>query len=123
LLVQTNNATFGYTAESEQQFAISRVRAVEHGRSVVHVSTVGVSGFIAPDGSVSGATGLFTAEQGLGSPVLRSERSPSDRLAGLPEIVSSVALVALAGGSLLVGRRVKVVRRVAPTMPTDDDRP
>ena len=43
LLVQTNNATFGYTAESEQQFAISRIRAIEHGRSVVHVSTVGVS--------------------------------------------------------------------------------
>ena len=63
LLVQTNNATFGYTAESEQQFAISRIRAIEHGRSVAHVSTVGVSGFIAPDGSVTGKTGLFTAEQ------------------------------------------------------------
>ena len=42
-MVQTNNATFGYTDESEQQFAISRLRAIEHGRSVVHVSTVGVS--------------------------------------------------------------------------------
>ena len=51
LAVQTNNATFGYTAESEQQFAISRLRAIEHGRSVVHVSTVGVSGFINPDGT------------------------------------------------------------------------
>ena len=54
LVVQTNNATFGHTAESEQQFAISRIRAIEHGRSVVHVSTVGVSGFVAPDGTVSG---------------------------------------------------------------------
>ena len=53
LVVQTNNATFGYTDESEQQFAISRIRAIEHGRSVVHVSTVGVSGFIAPDGTVT----------------------------------------------------------------------
>ena len=44
LVVQTNNATFGYTDESEQQLAISRLRAIEHGRSVVHVSTVGVSG-------------------------------------------------------------------------------
>ena len=52
LVVQTNNATFGYTDESEQQFAISRIRAIEHGRSVVHVSTVGVSGFVAPDGTV-----------------------------------------------------------------------
>ncbi len=64
LLVQTNNATFGYTDESVQQFAISRIRAIEHGRSVVHVSTVGVSGVIAPDGSVTDRTGLFTAAQG-----------------------------------------------------------
>ena len=42
LLVQTNNATFGFTDESVQQLAISRVRAIEHGRSIVHVSTVGV---------------------------------------------------------------------------------
>ncbi len=76
LLVQTNNATFGYTDESEQQFAISRIRAIEHGRSVVHVSTVGVSGFIAPDGTVTGRTGLFTAEQGLARPVLRTSRPP-----------------------------------------------
>ena len=48
LVVQTNNATFGYTDESEQQFAISRIRAIEHGRSVVHVSTVGVSGVRRP---------------------------------------------------------------------------
>ena len=50
--MQTNNATFGYTAESEQQLAISRMRAIEHGRSVVHVSTVGVSALITPDGTV-----------------------------------------------------------------------
>ena len=61
LLVQTNNATFGYTAESEQQLAISRIRAIEHGRSVVHISTVGVSGLILPDGTVHEQTSLFQA--------------------------------------------------------------
>ena len=44
LVVQTNNATFGYSDESTQQLAMSRLRAVESGRAVVHVSTVGVSG-------------------------------------------------------------------------------
>ena len=68
LVVQTNNATFGYTAESEQQFAISRIRAIEHGRSVVHVSTVGVSGFVAPDGTVTEKTALFTADQRVAEP-------------------------------------------------------
>ena len=85
LVVQTNNATFGYTAESEQQFAISRIRAIEHGRSVVHVSTVGVSGFVAPDGSVTEKTGLFTADQRVASPVVRTERTPADRLGAAPE--------------------------------------
>ncbi len=85
LIVQTNNATFGYTDESEQQFAISRLRAIEHGRSIVHVSTVGVSGMIRPDGSVLAKTGLFTAEQAVVHPVLRTEVTPSDRLGPWPE--------------------------------------
>ena len=52
LVVQTNNATFGYTDESEQQLALSRLRAVEHGRSVVIAATSGISAVVAPDGSV-----------------------------------------------------------------------
>ena len=85
-MVQTNNATFGYTDESEQQFAISRIRAIEHGRSVVHVSTVGVSGFIRPDGTVTEKTALFTADQRVASPVVRTERTvcrPARRRAGV----------------------------------------
>ena len=77
LVVQTNNATFGYTAESEQQFAISRIRAIEHGRSVVHVSTVGVSGFVAPDGTVHRARPACSRPtRGWAGPVVRTERTP-----------------------------------------------
>ena len=120
LVVQTNNATFGDTAESEQQFAISRIRAIEHGRSVVHVSTVGVSGFVAPDGTVSGKTGLFTAEQGLGRPVVRSERTPSDRLGAAPEWVATGLLLLLVLGSVRVSRSVRVL---APSDRPDEDGP
>jgi apolipoprotein N-acyltransferase len=109
LVVQTNNATFGYTDESEQQFAISRIRAIEHGRSVVHVSTVGVSGFIAPDGRASATTGLFTAEQGLGRPVVRSELTPADRLGPVPEWAAVAALLALVVGSIRVRPGVRVL--------------
>jgi apolipoprotein N-acyltransferase len=105
LAVQTNNATFGYTAESEQQFAISRIRAIEHGRSVVHVSTVGVSGFIAPDGTATDQTTLFTQAARLGSPVVRSEVTPSDRIGPLPEYAAAVAVVALAALALWLRRR------------------
>ncbi|WP_392542120.1 apolipoprotein N-acyltransferase [Oryzobacter telluris] len=108
LMVQTNNATFGYTAESEQQFSISRLRAIEHGRSVVHVSTVGVSGFIAPDGTVSGKTGLFTAEQRLGRPVVRTETTPSDRMGPWPERAAGLALLLLVAGSIAARPGVRV---------------
>lgn len=119
LLVQTNNATFGFSDESEQQFAISRIRAIEHGRSVVHVSTVGVSGFIAPDGSVTGKTGLFTAEQGITSLSVRTDRTLSDRLGAWPEILASVALLALCGYAGLRSRRDRVGRPVPDRAPKD----
>lgn len=102
LLVQTNNATFGYSAESEQQFAISRLRAVEHARSVVHVSTVGVSGVIDAHGAVTDKTGLFTAEHGIGMVLPSSERTPSDRWGPWPERTATttfVLLLVLAGRS------------------------
>jgi apolipoprotein N-acyltransferase len=104
LVVQTNNATFGYTDESEQQFAISRIRAIEHGRSVAHVSTVGVSGLVLPDGSVVDKTGLFTAEQVLARPVLRSQTTLADRLGAAPELLAVAALAVLTVLATLAGR-------------------
>ena len=52
LTVQTSNATFIHTDQIEQQFAITRLRAVETGRWLVVASTNGLTGVIAPDGSV-----------------------------------------------------------------------
>ena len=43
VVVQTNNATFGHTAETYQQLAMSRLRAVETGRTVAQVATTGLS--------------------------------------------------------------------------------
>jgi apolipoprotein N-acyltransferase len=52
IFAQTNNADFGRTDESVQQLAIARIRAIELGRSVVNISTVGTSAIIHPDGSI-----------------------------------------------------------------------
>lgn len=60
LTVQTSNATFIHTRQIDQQFAISRLRAVETGRYVVVSSTNGISGVIAPDGSVVDTVGIRT---------------------------------------------------------------
>lgn len=97
LVVQTNNATFGYSAESTQQYAISRIRAIEHGRSVAHVSTVGVSGFINPDGSSTPTTDLFTAAQPVDEVVVRSGLTVSDRLGPWVEWVCGLLLLGATG--------------------------
>jgi len=52
LVVQTNNATYLGTGQPAQQWAISRLRAMESGRDLVVASTNGISGFVAADGSV-----------------------------------------------------------------------
>ncbi|MCI1018044.1 apolipoprotein N-acyltransferase [Microbacterium sp. C5A9] len=50
LVFQTNNADFRGTEENVQQLAFARMRAIETGRSVVNVSTVGTSQIIRSDG-------------------------------------------------------------------------
>lgn len=77
LLVPTNNASFGDTAESTQQLAMSRLRAIETGRATVQASTVGVSAIIDPRGRILEETGLFTAEQMHATLPLRDELTPA----------------------------------------------
>jgi apolipoprotein N-acyltransferase len=56
LIVQNNNATFANTAQSAQQLAITRIRAVEHSRFILSVSTIGISAFIDNNGRVLSET-------------------------------------------------------------------
>jgi apolipoprotein N-acyltransferase len=60
VVVQTNNATYAGTGQLDQQFAISRYRAIESGRQVVVASTDGISGFFAADGSVLARSAVHT---------------------------------------------------------------
>lgn len=62
ILAQTNNADFGRTDESVQQLAIARIRALELGRTVVNISTVGTSAIISPDGSFIDRLPTYTAD-------------------------------------------------------------
>lgn len=95
LYVPTNNATFGLTDMSSQQLAMSRVRAVETGRSVAVVSTSGLSALVRADGTIIDRSGLFEAAI-LQSPLeLRDGRTLAVRLGAWPE--RAVMLVALIG--------------------------
>lgn len=96
LAVPTNNATFGRTEMTYQQLAMSRVRAVEHSRAVLVAATSGVSAVIAPDGTVSQHTGLFTADALVADVPLRTTITLATRLGAVPEwLLVSVGVVAL----------------------------
>ena len=56
LIVQTNSATFAGTPESRQQLAITRIRAIENSRSILSVSTIGITAFIDENGKVLSQT-------------------------------------------------------------------
>lgn len=118
LVVQTNNATFGYTAESPQQLAISRVRAMELGRSVVHVSTVGQSALITPDGTAHQVTALFTQAVVHGALPLRDSETLAVRVGEMPELIGAAALVALLRVAF---RRGRAGEGNVPTQTKDED--
>ena len=101
LVVPTSNAWFGEGHQSVQHIAASRVRAVEHGRSVVHISNVGVSGLITPDGRVHERTDLYTRATLLGDLPLRSETTPALRVGPWVPPVAAVVV----GTALLLGLR------------------
>ncbi|MEU3456247.1 apolipoprotein N-acyltransferase [Micromonospora sp. NPDC006766] len=105
LVVQTNNATFD-VAEARQQLAMVRLRAVEHGRAALMASTVGVSGFVTPDGRVDGATGFNTAAVVVRQMRLGDGRTPATRAGVWPEMaLAALAVAALAGAAVLRRRR------------------
>lgn len=106
LVVQTNNATFGHTSEAVQQLAMTRLRAIEHGRATVQVSTVGVSAIIRPDGSVVDDTKLFTRDVLVARVPLRDAKTLSDRVGSWPE--AALTALALLGLALVVVRRTRM---------------
>lgn len=100
LVVQTNNATFGRHGETEQQLAMSRIRAIEHGRAVVVAATSGISAVIAPDGRVADSTTVFTADTIVQRVPLRDARTVADRLGAGPEAVLALLGIGAVGAGL-----------------------
>jgi apolipoprotein N-acyltransferase len=105
LVVQTNNATYAGTGQLEQQFAISRYRAMETGRSVVVAATNGISGIIEPDGSIVAATEQRTQEVLAEEVQLADHRTPAMRIGGWLKGVLSVIALALTVYAYLGRRR------------------
>ena len=122
LVVQTNNATFGHTAETYQQLAMSRLRAVESGRTVIQVATTGLSAVITPDGSIADRSGPLFAPAILDDRVpVRTELTLATRLGAIPEYVLSGVAVAGLAGAAVVSIRSRRTRGSAVSAPEAPD--
>ncbi len=115
LTVQTNNATYAGTSQPAQQLEITRMRALESGRTVAVAATTGISAFIGPDGALvqhlaEGETGALIEEVPLAT-----GRTPA-ALAG-PVVT---ALLSVAGAAAIVAAVIWSRRRAgaAPTPAT-----
>ena len=128
LVVVINNASYDHTAASEQHLQMSRLRAVENGRWVVHAAVSGISAFIDPDGRVVQSRGLFEPS------TMRAEIHSSDRetpYTTLGDWVPWGSLVLVLGLLALPRGRRRPVRtpgplperpRVLVILPTYDER-
>ncbi len=94
--VPSNNATFDRSEMTYQQLAMSRIRAVEHSRTVTVPVTSGVSAVIMPDGEITQKTGMFVPAYLVQKVPLRTSQTPATELGILPEI----ALVLVAAGGI-----------------------
>jgi len=105
VLAQTNNADFGRTDESLQQLAIARIRAIELGRSVVNISTVGTSAIILPDGSTMDELPRYVAGVMVADVPLITTTTPAVVIGrGVEWGVAAIGLGALLG-TAIGGRR------------------
>ncbi len=130
IMVQSNNATYGGTGQIDQQFAITRARAMEARREIAVATTNSVSGFIDRNGTVVQRSDEFTAAAMVAAMPLRTGITPAVRLAGWLDWLAVVgALLGCAAG--VRARRTARVGRVGddgqiqsaaePPGPTSDE--
>jgi apolipoprotein N-acyltransferase len=110
ILVQSSNAMYQGTGQIEQQFAITRARAMELRREILVVTTSGVSGLISADGSIAftapdhvGASGVVTLPQ-------RTGLTPATWLATWLELAISLAALVWLAVTISYGR----MKQMAP---------
>lgn len=117
LAVPTNNATFGDTEMTYQQLAMSRVRAVEHGRAVVVAATSGVSAIIGPDGAVTSQTDLFVPAALVAKVPLSTSSTLATRVGPAPEIVLGIMAVGAIAMAVVARRRDQAEQSPEETAP------
>lgn len=103
ILAQTNNADFGKTSENLQQLSIARLRAIETGRSVVNISTVGTSAILSPTGSTIDSIPAYQPGAMLSAVPLSSTVTPA--MAFGRTIEWTIGAIGLVGLLIILVRR------------------
>ena len=91
--VHTNNATYAFSDQLEQQFMITRMRAMETGRDVVVTSTTGISAHINRNGEVLWASKEFVPQSKIVTASLYSDITPAVKYASIIERLSLFGFV------------------------------
>jgi apolipoprotein N-acyltransferase len=117
LVVQTNNATYGWTDQPAEQMAITQLRAVETGRPVMVAATSGISGYIDASGHIVAQTQQFTPAVVSAEVTPRTGQTLALRLGAAPEwVMMGLGLLAWAWAAA-VGRRRKRLEAAFTTAP------
>lgn len=99
MVVQTSNASYIFTDQVDQQFAITRLRAIESGRWLAVASTNGVSGVISPDGEVVATADRLGSAALVEQVELKEGLTPGVRMGAWPSRLFAVSTLL----GLLVG--------------------
>ena len=120
LTVQTSNASFIFTHQIEQQFAITRLRAIESGRWLVVASPNGMTGVIAPDGTVVSSADPRTTAVLVEEVGLSTELTPAIRLGAWPSrVFTGLSLLGLVLGGIAYRRTRDHAGSDSPPTPSE----
>jgi len=109
VVVQSSNAMYQGTGQIDQQFAMTRARAMELRREMLVVTTSGVSGMIQSDGSVSLRVGDYVSASGVVTLPERTGVTPACVTSLWVDLVALVVVLA-AIGQRAVSSRMKSSR-------------
>lgn len=111
ILSQTNNADFGRSDETFQQAALARLRAIETGRTLVNISTVGVSKVFLADGTIVDELPIFEPGVMVHTLPLRTSITPAMELGPGFDLGVNIAALGLFAGAIGFGIRARSKRR------------
>ena len=107
IVVSTNNASFRRSPASRQHVAMSQLRAVEEGRTVMHAAISGITAVIDARGQILTSTPLFEQRVVRRAVPLARGRTPYGRFGETIELgfLALGAVVVVIAAARMVGRR------------------